>query len=89
MVDHRHTLGESGRSYLCYVPKPPKIALVEYHEHGLLLPSTNFQVHGLLSRDYDHMALTVGQWSCSAAPDLSNPAEARSVEHRVPGVAGV
>ena len=53
------------------------------------LPSTNFQVHGLLSHDYDHKALTVGQWSCSAAPDLGNPAEARSVEHRIPGVAGV
>ena len=53
------------------------------------LPSANFQVHGLLSRYYDHMALTVGQWSCSAAPDLGNPAQARSVEHRVPGVADV
>ena len=28
MVDHRRTLGESGRSYPCYVLKPPKIALV-------------------------------------------------------------
>ena len=46
MVDHRRTLGESGRGYPCYVLKLPKIALVEYHEHGPLLPSTGFQVHG-------------------------------------------
>ena len=45
MVDHRRTLGESGRGYLFYVLKPPEIALVEYHEHSLL-PSTGFQVHG-------------------------------------------
>ena len=88
MVDHRHTLGESGRGYLCYVLKPPKIALISvsvtrssaaidgFQVHGRrrvfrcttvdgfsgALPSTNFQVHGILSCGYEHMALTVGQW---------------------------
>ena len=28
MVDHRRTLGKSGRGCLCYALKPPKIALV-------------------------------------------------------------
>ena len=28
MIDHRRTLGESGRGYPSYILKPPKIALV-------------------------------------------------------------
>ena len=53
MVDHRRTLGETGRGYPCYVLKPPKIALVVVS--GARSPaddvfsgarlSTGFQVH--------------------------------------------
>ena len=55
MVEHSHTLGESGRSYSCYVPKLPKIALVvvsgtrspaAVDGFSGARPSTVFQVHG-------------------------------------------
>ena len=55
MVDHRHTLGESGRGYTSYVLKRPKIALVvvsgtrspaAVDGFSGARPSTVFQVHG-------------------------------------------
>ena len=55
MVDHRHTLGESGRGYPCYVLKPPKIALVIVSRNTIsccrrqffrCTASTVYQVHG-------------------------------------------
>ena len=55
LVDHRRTLGESGRGYPCYILKPPKIALVAVSGtrssaavngfSGARL-SMGFQVHG-------------------------------------------
>ena len=55
MVDHRHSLGESGRGYPCYVLQPPKIALVAVSGtrssaavdgFSGAQPSTGCQVHG-------------------------------------------
>ena len=72
MVDHRRTLGESGRGYPCYVLKPPKIALIvvsgtpspaAIDGFSGAWPSTHFQVHCLLYRGGNkHMAWTIGQW---------------------------
>ena len=56
MVDHRHTLGEIGRGYPCYVLKPAKIALVivsgtrspaAVDGFSVPRPSMFFQVRGL------------------------------------------
>ena len=56
MVDHRRTLGESGRGYPCYVLKPPKITLAvvsgtrspaAVDGFSGAWPLTFFQVHGL------------------------------------------
>ena len=55
MVDHRHTLGESGLGYPCYVLKPKEIALVvvsgtrspaAVDGFSGAWPLTVFQVHG-------------------------------------------
>ena len=88
MVDHRRTLGESGRGYLCYILKSP--AAVD--EFSGVRPSTGFQVHGHqrwspLYYGYGHMASTIGQWpSCSAARSHESPS---SVEHCIAGVSHV
>ena len=47
--------------------------------------STNFQVHGLLYRGYEHMALTVGP----VAAVLHVTESPSSVEHCIAGVADV